>query len=143
MPIQKIGPRSPAPLRETVAGEVHFALDKTTIISASAGILDRVAAALRNNPRAGVQLIGHADVRASVDYNHRLAERRVQAVRGYLVAAGVDAARISTEARGAQALKSPGNTIGDHAQNRRVELVYTGMQDVQIVFPQVDLQPEK
>jgi outer membrane protein OmpA-like peptidoglycan-associated protein len=133
----------PAPLPEVVAGVMHFALDKTTIIPASAGILDRVAAVLRNNPGAGVKLIGHTDVRASAAYNRQLAERRVQAVRGYLVAAGVDAGRITTEARGAEALKALGNTVGDHALNRRVELVYTGIKDAQIVFPNIDLQPEK
>lgn len=142
-PVQPAPPSPAKPAPEVAAGVVHFALDRSHISAATAGMLDRISALLRKYPQAGVKLSGHTDIRASADYNQRLAERRVQVVRGYLVAAGVDASRIAVEARGAREPKRAGNTVIDHAHNRRVELTYTGLTELQVISQDADLQPEK
>jgi hypothetical protein len=47
-------------------------------------------------------LEGHADPRGSAEYNQALSQRRVERVKGFLVALGIPAANIQTEAFGEQ-----------------------------------------
>ncbi len=53
-------------------------------------------------PDAHLTLEGHADPRASVEYNQALSERRVERVRQFLVEQGVPAANMETKAFGEQ-----------------------------------------
>ena len=92
--------------------------------SATREVLDRAVAALAPFPGVRVRLAGHTDVRASEAYNQALSERRVNAVRDYLVARGVAVERLDTDARGEQQPLVNGATARDHARNRRVELRY-------------------
>lgn len=107
-----------------VPGNVHFALDRSMLSGATREVLDRAAAALAPYPGVRVRLAGHTDVRASEAYNQALSERRVQAVRDYLVSRGVSVERLDAEARGELQPLVTGATARDHARNRRVELRY-------------------
>jgi outer membrane protein OmpA-like peptidoglycan-associated protein len=53
-------------------------------------------------PDAHLTLEGHADPRASIEYNQALSERRVERVRQFLVEHGVPAANLETKAFGEQ-----------------------------------------
>jgi outer membrane protein OmpA-like peptidoglycan-associated protein len=53
-------------------------------------------------PDAHLTLEGHADPRASMEYNQALSERRVERVRQFLVEHGVPAANLETKAFGEQ-----------------------------------------
>jgi outer membrane protein OmpA-like peptidoglycan-associated protein len=55
---------------------------------------------LETKPDAHLTLGGHADPRASAEYNQALSERRVERVRGFLIEHGVPAANIETKAFG-------------------------------------------
>ena len=55
---------------------------------------------LEAKPDAHLILGGHADHRGSVEYNQALTERRVNTVKGFLVAQGVPEANIDTKAFG-------------------------------------------
>ena len=55
---------------------------------------------LETKPDAHLTLGGHADPRASVEYNQALSERRVERVKGFLIEHGVPAANIETKAFG-------------------------------------------
>ena len=57
---------------------------------------------LETKPGAHLTLEGHADPRASVEYNQALSERRVERVKGFLVEHGVPATNIETKAFGEQ-----------------------------------------
>jgi outer membrane protein OmpA-like peptidoglycan-associated protein len=57
---------------------------------------------LEAKPDAHLTLEGHADPRASVEYNQALSERRVERVRGFLVDQGVPAANLETKSFGEQ-----------------------------------------
>lgn len=107
-----------------VPGNVHFALDRSMLSSATREVLDRAAAALAPFPNVRVRLAGHTDVRASEAYNQALSERRVNAVRDYLAARGVSVERLETDARGELQPLVAGGSARDHARNRRVELRY-------------------
>jgi outer membrane protein OmpA-like peptidoglycan-associated protein len=55
---------------------------------------------LETKPDAHLTLGGHADPRASVEYNQALSERRVERVRAFLIEHGVPAANLDTKAFG-------------------------------------------
>jgi OOP family OmpA-OmpF porin len=66
-----------------------------------------------------VSLTGHADKRGSESYNEKLATRRAEAVKSYLVRnLGIDASRVSTVAKGEVSPLSP--TM--YSINRRVDI---------------------
>jgi outer membrane protein OmpA-like peptidoglycan-associated protein len=107
-----------------VPGTVHFALDRHDLASATREVLDRAASVLAPLSGVRVRLTGHTDVRASDGYNQALAERRVRAVRDYLVSRGVVVERLEFTALGEAQPLAAGASARDHARNRRVELRY-------------------
>jgi peptidoglycan-associated lipoprotein len=85
--------------------------------------LDGNARLLRDNPKVNLTIEGHCDERGTVEYNQALGERRAQAARDYLVAAGVDPHRLSIISYGKE---RPFATSSDEAswqQNRRAHFV--------------------
>ncbi len=134
----------PAKQIEILADRVHFAYDRASISVATAPILDRAASLLRANAAIAVTIEGHADERGSDAYNVKLSQRRADAVRAYLMAAGVNAARLKTAALGKSkpeitAARGTDNIEG-HAQNRRVVLVPSTTQDLQLQRQREDMQ---
>ena len=125
---------------EILADRVHFAYDRATISVATAPILDRVASLLRGNTAISVTIEGHADERGSAEYNVKLSQRRADAVRAYLMAAGVDAARLKTVALGKTKPEVKADNIEGHALNRRVVFVPSIQTDLQINKQREDLQ---
>jgi len=84
---------------ETVV-TVYFDFDKHNIKPDAAFKLDSLYDILVKNPGAIVQISGYTDGLGSVEYNKILSDRRAKACADYLMAKGVDAARISFESFG-------------------------------------------
>jgi peptidoglycan-associated lipoprotein len=100
----------------------HFATDSWQIQAADSARLRADAESLKVHPDVKIVIVGHCDPRASERYNQQLGLRRAQAVRDFLVAAGVDAARISVRSDGE---KRPISTKPDELWlDRRVEFEY-------------------
>ena len=123
---------------------VHFALDRSTVGPQSARILDSTAAFLVRHPKIGVALEGHADPRGDSTYNVALSERRAQAVRAYLAAAGIDSARVLYRGYGFADLVGQGRTVRDYALDRRVILHFIAPDGTELTNAEVvdDLQVE-
>jgi peptidoglycan-associated lipoprotein len=85
--------------------------------------LDHDGRLLRDNTDIRVVIEGHCDERGTVEYNQALGERRAQAARDYLVAAGVDASRLTTLSYGKERPFDPGHDESAWARNRRAHLV--------------------
>ena len=133
--------RLPVPQQlEILADRVHFAYDRANISVTTAPVLDRVASLLRGNPAITLTIEGHADERGSESYNVKLSQRRADAVRGYLAAAGVTPARMKTLALGKSKPEVKAENIEGHAQNRRVVFVPAGVAALQINPQREDLQ---
>jgi peptidoglycan-associated lipoprotein len=101
---------------------IYFDYDKSEI---RADQRDRVAAdaeILRKWTEWAVSIEGYCDERGTVEYNLALGERRAVAAKQGLVAAGVDAARLSTVSFGKERPVDPGHTEAAWAKNRRAEL---------------------
>jgi OOP family OmpA-OmpF porin len=69
---------------------------------------------------------GHTDSVGSAAYNQALSMRRAEAVKAYLTAKGMDAARVYTEGKGETSPLASNHTPEGRATNRRVTLEIVG-----------------
>ena len=69
-------------------------------------------------------MVGHTDARGSAGYNKRLSQNRAEAVKRYLIEAGVAAQRLVSEGQGESMLLYP--HLPNDARNRRVQLINLG-----------------
>ena len=79
-------------LVETV--EVKFGFNRWDLNDTAQTSLAGLVKDVLSNPRLSLDLEGYADPRGTYDYNVALSQRRVEAVRRYLVAKGVELPRI-------------------------------------------------
>jgi OmpA-OmpF porin, OOP family len=77
-----------------------------------------------------VSAVGHADTLGASETNLRLSERRAAAVKAYLVGKGLDAAMISTDAKGELEPVADNTSAEGRRRNRRAEVVFTGVRSV-------------
>ena len=76
--------------------DIYFDFDQSAVREDSKKLLNENIEWLRKNPAAKVIIEGHSDERGSSEYNLALGDRRARATRDYLMAAGVEANRISS-----------------------------------------------
>ena len=100
--------------------DIQFAFDKAELSDGAQTALLTVIKELRQNPALTVDLQGYTDSRGSAPYNLQLSQRRVEAVRRYLVAQGVDIPRVNAIGLGEVAAKAASK--GEMAKNRKVSV---------------------
>jgi OOP family OmpA-OmpF porin len=117
------------PLGVTVDGRgcwviphLHFAFDSAKIDPQFYDELNEVAAVMKANPSAAGYIDGHTDSVGTDAYNQSLSQRRAQAVRDYLVQAGVPASSLESRGFGEAKPAYSNETADGRSSNRRVEL---------------------
>jgi peptidoglycan-associated lipoprotein len=70
-----------------------------------------------------ITIEGHCDERGTVEYNQALGEKRAQAARDYVVAAGIAASRIQIISYGKERPFDPGHDESAWSKNRRAHFV--------------------
>ena len=111
-------PGSQQDLAQTAGDRVFFEFDRSDITPEAQQILQRQAEWLQHYPNVTVTIEGHCDERGTREYNLALGERRANAAKQVLVAAGIPASRISTISYGKDRPVVPGSTEEAWAQNR-------------------------
>ena len=106
-----------------VGNMVYFGFDSSELTVAAQAILDRQAAFLNVNPTMVVIIEGHADERGTREYNLALGDRRAVAARDYLLAKGLNAARVRTVSYGKERPAVSGSNEGSWEFNRRAATV--------------------
>ena len=106
-----------------VGTTVLFDFDSAELSSYAQRVLDRQALFLKARPETRVIIGGHADERGTREYNLALGERRASSARDYLVAKGVNAARIRIISYGKERPASVGSTEAAWRLNRRAQTV--------------------
>jgi outer membrane protein OmpA-like peptidoglycan-associated protein len=100
---------------------ITFAFDSAEIQPASEDALIRAAQSLRDNPTARVEIGGHTCDIGTAEYNQKLSEARATAVMVWLVAHGIDDARLTVRGYGDTQPKAPNDSDEHRALNRRIE----------------------
>jgi len=131
-PVSRPEPVSQAPLPGSerdfvvnIGDRVYFDYDKYAVRSDAAPLLDAQAGWLKRYPAVQVRIEGNCDERGTQEYNLALGARRANAIREYLVAHGVEAARITTVSFGKEKPIDPGSgeTADQHNRNARTAIV--------------------
>ncbi|MCL5965680.1 MAG: peptidoglycan-associated lipoprotein Pal [Deltaproteobacteria bacterium] len=103
--------------------DIHFDFDKSFIRPDAKPILEEIAAWMKKNAGAKVQIEGNCDERGTAEYNMALGERRAESARSYLVSLGASQANLSTVSFGKEKPIDPGHTEEAWAKNRRDHFV--------------------
>ncbi len=104
--------------RRTAGDRVFFEFDRSDITPEAQQILQRQAQWLQHYPNVTVTIEGHADERGTREYNLALGERRANAAKQVLAAAGIPSTRVSTISYGKDRPVVPGSNEEAWAQNR-------------------------
>ena len=92
--------KTPAEKLAQVGDTVNFDFDSAELTVSARSTLNRQSAFLSLNPDLMIVIEGHADERGTREYNLALGDRRATAVRDYLVAKGINSARVRTVSYG-------------------------------------------
>jgi peptidoglycan-associated lipoprotein len=114
-----VTPGSVADFRQNVGDRVFFDTDQSGIRDDGRATLARQAEWLKKYGNYQITIEGHCDERGTREYNLALGERRATAVRQYLIAQGIPAARIKTISYGKERPDVVGSDEGSWSRNRR------------------------
>lgn len=108
---------------EMVLGSTAFASGQARLEPEVARHLGKLVQFVQSAPDKPVLIEGYTDSSGSAERNTELSRQRAGAVRDALVAAGVDAARVSVAGRGAANPVASNDTASGRARNRRVLVI--------------------
>lgn len=119
----RLEPIQLSPVKENITlvlNNVFFDFDAATLKPASFPELNRIVALMAEKPTLEIEIQGHTDATGPEAYNMKLSERRARTVGSYLVAKGVNKARISMVFFGESEPLAPNSTAEGRQKNRRV-----------------------
>jgi peptidoglycan-associated lipoprotein len=97
---------------------IYFDFDKSFVRDDAKAVMKANAAWLKANPKTKVRIEGNCDERGTREYNFALGSRRANAVREFLIAHGVDGARVVTVSYGKERPVDPGTGEDAWQHNR-------------------------
>ncbi len=105
---------------------ILFETNAYTLKTSSYLDLDKLVDLLKQNPGIKVEIGGHTDNAGNASDNLKLSQNRAKAVMDYLVAKGIDAARLTARGYGSTKPVAENTTEAGRAANRRTEMKVTG-----------------
>jgi outer membrane protein OmpA-like peptidoglycan-associated protein len=100
---------------------LFFELNKATLTPESEPELKRMAQVMLENTSLRIEISGHTDNTGTDVINDALSQARADAVKTYLLNAGIPSGRIQSKGYGSKKPKVSNDTDEGRAQNRRVE----------------------
>ncbi len=116
-------PGSEAEFTENAGDRVFFETNSSVVSSEGRSTLERQAKWLNQYSNINVVIEGHADERGTREFNLALGERRANAAKEVLIAAGVNTSRITTITYGKERPAVLGSSEQSWSQNRRAVTV--------------------
>jgi len=104
---------------DNVGDHVYYGFDSAELTPEDQATLDHQAAWLKEYSSISITIEGHCDERGTREYNLALGQKRADAAKSYLVAAGVPSNRIETISYGKERPEAVGDTEEAWAKNRR------------------------
>ena len=101
---------------------VFFEQSKAEMLSESFSELDRIVKVMKENPTMEIMLEGHTDNQGDWNANLQLSKERVEEVKKYLTAGGIDLKRVQTQGYGSTRPIASNNSEEKRKLNRRVEV---------------------
>jgi len=101
---------------------VTFEFNKSRLRPDSKTVLDNVVEIMKRYPDMQVELAGHTDNVGSDAYNQKLSEQRAEAVRQYLINAGIPSGNMTAVGYGEKEPIATNDTDEGRELNRRTEL---------------------
>jgi outer membrane protein OmpA-like peptidoglycan-associated protein len=117
----RVGGPPPAACAIEVYG-VNFDFNKAVLRPDSEPMLKQILALFAAAPGFSAEIGGHTDNIGKADYNLKLSDARAAAVKAWLLARGVAAARVASHGYGDTRPLVPNTTDANRFKNRRVEL---------------------
>jgi len=114
-----VAPGSQEDLVAQVGDRIFFGYDQFHLDGIARKVLDSQAVWMKANPSVTVAIEGHCDERGTREYNLGLGERRANSVKDYLVALGINPARVKTISYGKERPVALGSNEAAWSQNRR------------------------
>ena len=99
-----------------------FDFDSADLKPRNRELLSRVAGILLASKGFSLSVFGYTDDIGTKEYNQKLSERRAEAVRDYIVQAGIDPSIIDAKGFGKNNPRVNGQTEQARSINRRVEI---------------------
>jgi OmpA-OmpF porin, OOP family len=116
----------PTAEKVSYAADAFFDFDKAVLKPAGKSQLDDVVSRLKGVDLEVVIAVGHTDSVGADKYNEKLAIRRAEAVKAYMVSKGIESNRVYTEGKGEKQPVADNKTAEGRAKNRRVEIEVVG-----------------
>lgn len=125
-------------LKKAMQG-IQFETGKAVILPSSFAILNRIAVQFIEHPEYVIEVQGHTDNTGKYETNVDLSQHRAEAVREFLINAGVPDTQLTAKGYGPDRPIADNETKAGRAQNRRVEFDITFEQiQVQTIYEHAD-----
>ncbi len=103
--------------------EIYFDFNSANLDSRSNVTLDSLVEKMKLVAVMKIHIIGHTSSDGGTDFNKKLSDKRAESVKNYLIAHGIDKARLSSEGLGETQPIVPNDTEENKKRNRRVEFI--------------------
>ena len=111
----------------TYSTDTLFDFDKSVLKPEGRAMLNGLVGKINHDFNLEVIIaVGHTDWIGTNAYNQKLGLRRAEAVKAYLVSAGIEKTRVYTDSKGETQPVATNKTAAGRAQNRRVEIEVVG-----------------
>lgn len=121
---QEIPEAPPAPYSlELELRDIFFDFDKSDVRPDALAVLEENAKLLRDNPDFTLMIKGYADIRGTAQYNLKLALRRADSAKSFLIGLGIEPVRIIAVSEGATMRFAAGTTEEAYQLNRRAQFI--------------------
>ena len=122
-PVEKKEEPAPAPEKPDYNfANIQFEFNSGVLKTASFAILDQASSEMKKDPTKKFILNGHSSAEGTVEHNMSLSVDRANAVKSYLVNAGIPEANLSIKGYGATQPMTSNDTEEGKVLNRRVEI---------------------
>jgi outer membrane protein OmpA-like peptidoglycan-associated protein len=121
--LQSLRPTRGAHGLQMTLDDVAFAPGKAALRPEVRSNLGKVVAFVNKDPGKAIRIEGHTDSRGNANANQLLSQKRAEALRDALVAAGVERSRITAIGLGESQPAASNDTDEGRARNRRVDVI--------------------
>ncbi len=139
---EELPPAKPAELRPSLLikkiiknVKVYFDYDRFDLRNDAIAALKKAVGTLNRNPETEILVTGNADRRGSESYNEKLARKRAEAVKEFLIQEGIPEDRIKIVSRGKLDAVAPVTDLVGMQKERNAQFMIADVEEVMIPSP--------